>query len=95
MVIGMSTVAVPLETALAVFDIAVGSMDFGSGFLDKEETDALRAYAELLGIDPMRGTSYNQKHNYCTEHDWEDWGTKRCKICGQRIEPDGTVRNPL
>jgi hypothetical protein len=45
-----------LEMVRAVFDVAVGSMDFSSGFLDQEEVDALRACAALLGVDPMVGT---------------------------------------
>jgi hypothetical protein len=40
----------------AVFDVAVGSMDFGSGFLDDEEVEALRAAAGILGVDPDTAT---------------------------------------
>lgn len=101
----MNTVAVPLETAQAVFDIAVGSMNFGSGFLDKEEVDDLRAFAELLGIDPMEATPYNHKYGYCPGHKWREyeevWNlipnqiVSRCEICGTRIYPDGRVVHPL
>jgi hypothetical protein len=40
----------------AVFDVAVHSMNFGSGFLDDEEVEALRAAAVLLGVSPDEAT---------------------------------------
>jgi hypothetical protein len=55
---------IPDEVARHVFDIAVNSMDFGSGFLDDEEVTALRAYAEAIGVDPDEGTPNNMKHRY-------------------------------
>jgi hypothetical protein len=39
-----------------VFDAAVHSMDFGSGFLDDEEVAALRRAAVILGADPDSAT---------------------------------------
>lgn len=52
------------ETLQALFDIAVGSMDFGSGFLDKEEVDVLRDVAELLGVNPSVGTPPEYRTKY-------------------------------
>jgi hypothetical protein len=43
-------------TLQGLFDIAVGSMDFGSGFLDIDDVKVLRKVAELLGVDPSEGT---------------------------------------
>ena len=54
-------ITMPKVLLQVLFDTAVGSMDFGSGFLDDEEVKALRQVAELLGVDPMAGTPYN----YC------------------------------
>lgn len=39
-----------------LFDTAINSMDFGSGFLDEEEVIALRAVAVALGVDPAIAT---------------------------------------
>ncbi len=59
---------VPEDIAKAVFDVAVGSMDFGSGFLDNEEVDALRAFARLIGIDPINATPSSFRDGYVHEY---------------------------
>ncbi len=43
-------ITVPFEALQVVFDTAVTSMDFGSGFLDTEEVNALREIAKILGV---------------------------------------------
>lgn len=53
-----------------VFDVAVHSTDFGSGFLDDEEVEALRGVAVLLGVDPMEATPENFKCKYTGLHRW-------------------------
>lgn len=45
-------VSVPRHVLQCVLDTAAGSMDAGSGFLDDEEVEALRAAAVVLGVDP-------------------------------------------
>lgn len=60
----MSKITLAPEDAKALFDIAVGSMDFGSGFLDNEEVDILRAFAVKLGLDPMEATPSNFRKTY-------------------------------
>jgi hypothetical protein len=52
------------EDVQALFDIATGSMDFGSGFLDTDEVDALRRVAVHLGVDPMVATPRNFAGQY-------------------------------
>lgn len=52
------------EDAKALFDLATGSMDFGSGFLDHEEVEILRRVAVKLGLDPMDGTPSNFRSQY-------------------------------
>ncbi len=47
---------VPTEDLKVLFDALVSSMDFGSGFLDTEEVEALRNIAVLLGVDPTDAT---------------------------------------
>jgi hypothetical protein len=40
------------EAVQIIYDALYNSMDAGSGFLDKEEEDALRELAKLAGFDP-------------------------------------------
>lgn len=49
-------ITIPKLTAQVLFDALVGSMDFGSGFLDSEEVEALRGLAVALGVDPKVAT---------------------------------------
>jgi hypothetical protein len=51
-----------------VFDTAVHSMDFGSGFLDDEEVAALREVAVVLGVDPAAATPRNFTCKYRGHH---------------------------
>jgi hypothetical protein len=52
-------IKVEREVLQCVFDTAVSSLDFGSGFLDHKEVNALRTIAKLLGVDPEKATPYN------------------------------------
>ena len=49
-------VQVEFEKLQMLFDIAVGSLNFGSGMLDTDEVNLLRDIAVKLGVDPMEGT---------------------------------------
>lgn len=60
----MSELTIDKELIKIVFDVAVESMDFGSGFLDDEEVEALRKMAVILGLDPAVGTPDNFKCKY-------------------------------
>jgi hypothetical protein len=68
-----------------VFDVAVNSMDFGSGCLVDEDVEALRAVAVLLEVDPMLATPDNFKCKYAGEH--KLWGSElpkyanMCRLC--------------
>jgi hypothetical protein len=59
------------KTLQIVFDVAVNSLDFGSGFLDQEEVDALRDLAKALDVDPMMATPHNLRCVYTGKH--EPW----------------------
>jgi hypothetical protein len=82
----------------ALFDIATGSMDFGSGFLDSEEVVLLRRIAEMLGVDPMEGTPINFKASFAHEYvasarqtyAWPDESDRffPCQVCTKRPELD-------
>lgn len=81
----------------AIMDVGTMSMDFGSGFLDNEQVEALRKGAVILGIDPMTVTPSNFTCTYSTtSHDWrlsEYGGRKswRCSRCGEYTSDDPTV----
>lgn len=78
------TTTIPTEHLRAVFDIAVHSLDFGSGFLDTDEVNHLRAVAESLGVDPLEGTPREFKstypHPFCGEWSEDD----ECMVSGGR-----------
>jgi hypothetical protein len=57
------------EVLRALFDVAVHSMDFGSGGLDDEEVAHLRAVAVILGVDPAEGTPRNFLCKYRGHHE--------------------------
>ncbi len=55
------TVTVPRAALQVLFDTAVSSMDFGSGFWDTENTAAAREVAVLLGVNPVLATPANHR----------------------------------
>lgn len=69
----------------AVLDVATGSMDFGSGFLDNEQVEALRKLASIIGIDPLVATPSNFTCQYKGAHQWATSsyrpGEWYCVIC--------------
>jgi hypothetical protein len=62
-------VQVPDAALRALFDIAVSSMDFGSGFLDDEDVAVLRQTAVILGVDPMTATPQKFRCKYRGHHE--------------------------
>jgi hypothetical protein len=89
---------VPKEVVQILFDTAVGSMDFGSGFLDDEEVYALRQTAELLGVDPMVATPTNYRKRMPHPYEARNSSTWvapvnqprgwRCKWCDSYADED-------
>jgi hypothetical protein len=75
----VKTVLVPLDDLQRLFDTAVNSMDFGSGFLDNEEVVTIRYFAKMLGVDPITATpgnfrkqfSHQYKPQTRTTYDWD------------------------
>ena len=57
------------ETLQVIFDLAVNSLDFGSGFWDSDETIVARKVARLLGVDPMLATPSAFRSHF--SHNWE------------------------
>jgi hypothetical protein len=81
------SVTLPLADLQILFDTAVGSMDWGSGFLDAEEVEALRRVAIILGVDPLDATPDNHKCQYRGQHRWivnyygDTTGHEHCADC--------------
>ena len=83
----MAKLEIEADVLRCVFDAAVNSLDFGSGFLDDEEVEALRAIAGALGIDPMTGTPEKFKCKYGVPHEPSWWNMRAgtCMRCGRKV----------
>jgi hypothetical protein len=66
----MGEIYIDEDVLRIVFDTAVNSMDFSSGFLDHEEVAALQAAAVVLGVDPMEATPQQFKCEFKKAHTW-------------------------
>lgn len=64
-------VLMPRGNVQEMLDIIVGSLDYGSGFLDQEQIEILRAVAEMLGLDPMVATPSEYAKSY--PHAFKAW----------------------
>jgi hypothetical protein len=92
----VSELHVPDGVARTVFDIAVHSLDFGSGFLDDEEVKALRELAVILEVDPMKATPAEWVCKFDPPHEWTEVRSdgmrsrpyRRCKKCGAYDYPE-------
>lgn len=79
------TIAVPREELRALFDVAVNSKDFGSGFWDTDDTNAARRIAVALGVDPMEATPSEFRRQY--KHTFDPYvhpragATDTCRWC--------------
>lgn len=104
------TTTLPTEDLRDIFDIAVGSMDFGSGFLDTDCVEALRRIAVALGVDPMTATPSGFATQYPHEFrenrqlsgqlavrkEYRHLYADKCDHCSQPAErhPDNLIRRP-
>lgn len=73
--------SIPTEDLRALFDIAVNSMDFGSGFLDTDEVKLLRAIAVLVGVDPRKATPHEFTSQF--PHPFQTHYDEALAICGE------------
>jgi hypothetical protein len=64
----VSIMEIDKELLQTVFDVAVQSIDFASGFLADEEVEGLRSIARLLGIDEDVATPNSFKCKYDGKH---------------------------
>lgn len=65
---GAKGMEVPAEALQDVYDIAVNSMDFGSGFLSTEEVQHLRQLGKAIGAEPLhyQCKSWRRDGSSCT-----------------------------
>lgn len=75
------TTIIDTEDLKALFDVAVSSMDFGSGFLDTDEVNMLRRIAEAIGVDPMVATPHDFRSRYSHQFVPDRWDMERCDLC--------------
>lgn len=69
-----------------IFDLAVNSLNFGSGFWDQPEVDTARRLAVLLGLDPFKvATPSEMKPNY--PHAFVTHYVDRPDLCGECMKP--------
>jgi hypothetical protein len=80
-------ITIPKETAQILFDALVQSMDFGSGFLDTEEVEALREMAVVLGVDPDLATPDEFKAGYPHAYVGETNRTIAARLVGAILMP--------
>lgn len=57
-------ITIPKEPAQRLFDALTGSMDYGSGFLESDDVQALRELAVAIGVDPRTATPDEFKGKY-------------------------------
>ncbi|SCF42419.1 hypothetical protein GA0070618_6657 [Micromonospora echinospora] len=77
---------VKTEHLRILFDALCHSLDFGSGFLDTEEVNALRAIAGYLGVNPMVATPSEFVTQYTHDFEASDAPTRpgKCWASGPR-----------
>jgi hypothetical protein len=90
-------VEVPKVALQLVFDALCQSLDFGSGFLDDEDVEGLRAVAVALGVDPMVATPADWVHRY--PHVYKGNSRGLCADCRRSMDmpchQGVTAPNPL
>jgi hypothetical protein len=77
----IDTLTIEKRILQIVFDTAVHSLDFGSGFLDDEEVAALREIAVILSVDPAKATPSNFTCKYGLERHETHPTTPNAKVC--------------
>lgn len=88
---GLEMIVLSKERLQALFDLAVESVDFGSGFWDTDETNTARAVANILGVDPMEATPWRfttqYPHRYMASRWWREGAeVEVCKWCHEPAE---------
>lgn len=78
---GDEAIAVPREVLQGIFDLAVNSLDFGSGFWDHEDEIIARTVAVLLGVDPARAVAYRSSQTLYAHPDGRFHGAAHCPTC--------------
>jgi hypothetical protein len=77
------------HAVMDVYDIAINSMDFGSGFLSTEEVGNLRALGTAIGAE-----RFDYQHDKCLRcgHDYERHYGNPVRRCVQDCSCTGFIR---
>jgi hypothetical protein len=60
----VTRVSVDREDLQVLLDLAVNSLDFGSGFWENSDVPPVRRIAQVLGVDPAEVTPYEFQSGY-------------------------------
>lgn len=80
------TTTLPTKLLRTLLDLAVNTLDFGSGFWDTEDTTTARRVADLLGVDPTTVTPSNHRRNYLHPFVARSNGDRYCATCDELLE---------
>lgn len=86
----MTIISIDKHALQVAFDVAVNSLDFGSGFLCDDEVTALRAVAVALDVNPMTATPREFKCRYEKKHEpYAQANSKHlCSRCKRSVESE-------
>lgn len=74
------------EDLQALLDVATGSMNYSSGFLDNAEVDVLRRVAVELGLDPIEFTPSNFVGSYAHDFKAHERRSDICHWCRRGLD---------
>lgn len=75
-------VTLPAADLRAIFDLAVGSLDFGSGFWDIDDTEAAGRVATALGLDPWADATPSE-FKRVWPHAFKEFRPDQCAYCNK------------
>lgn len=87
-------IQIATEDLRALFDLAVNSLNFGSGFWGRDDTEVARRVAALLGVDPLVATPRDAARHY--PHPFKASGTAQYQLdcCEHCLRPQEEHRWP-
>lgn len=77
------SVMIAREDLRMLYDLAVGSLDFGSGFWDIDDVEMAHRIAEVLGVDKV--TPYLPRKQVPHKPRPAAWAPKMCALCSRDV----------
>lgn len=74
-------VTLPAEDLRAIFDLAVGSLDHGSGMWDIDDVEAAGRVATALGLDPFDAAT--SEFQQIWPHAFKEFRPDQCSYCNK------------